>query len=473
MSSAGRSRTGHTLVELLVVISIAGVLLALLLAGVQAARESARNSVCRARLGQLAKALQLYEGQSQRGFPRRVDQLAGANQSWVVHTLPFMDQQATYDVFASGRNGERYIESLVCPSDPPLSQDDMGWLSFVGNCGGVVVETTRERLQANGVFHRQTGPKVSLDYLGHHDGSSYTLLLSENIQAGRWTQTSREMVGFVWHQGDGTPRYDPEVGGDTVSQSGNSESDSEGGEEGCVLNQAMIIDDGENGYTATGTWTATSGGWSGSCERASSGTDATATWTFANLAAGRYQISATWKSFSSCATNAAYVIEHNAESITAPVDQSDDPQADVIDSSVAFEVLAEGVDVAADGTLQISLDASTADGFVIADAVRVECVGSVQVDDSGDDAGSDEAIFFWINDDRNFEGLTDLEHARPSSHHNGGVNFGFCDGRVRFIQDTIHYRVYRQLMTPYGDGSDAIDDQGNHDPVLDVGTFGE
>jgi prepilin-type N-terminal cleavage/methylation domain-containing protein/prepilin-type processing-associated H-X9-DG protein len=42
---------------------------------------------------------------------------------------------------------------------------------------------------------------------------------------------------------------------------------------------------------------------------------------------------------------------------------------------------------------------------------------------------------------------TDYRFARPSSNHRGGVNVAFCDGNVRFLNDSIHYSIYVQLMT--------------------------
>jgi len=103
-----RRRDGFTLVELLVVITIIGILIALLMPAVQGARESARRAVCSNNLKQLGLAsLQHVEkrgifptggwgwhwvGDPDRGFDRR--QTGG----WVYNILPYLQQTAVYEL---------------------------------------------------------------------------------------------------------------------------------------------------------------------------------------------------------------------------------------------------------------------------------------------------------------------------------------------------------------------------------------
>mgnify|MGYP001228722508 CR=1 FL=1 len=88
------SGRAFTLVELLVVIAIIGVLVALLLPAVQAAREAARRSQCVNNLRQIGLAVQNYESQSGK-VPAACYQ--DETPTWLVLILPFMEQQAIYD----------------------------------------------------------------------------------------------------------------------------------------------------------------------------------------------------------------------------------------------------------------------------------------------------------------------------------------------------------------------------------------
>src|SRR5438093_12254790 len=83
-------RCGFTLVELLVVIAIIGVLVALLLPAVQAAREAARRMSCSNQLKQLGLALQNYHDTYNAFPPAR--HAGGVNICWLVRILPYIEQ---------------------------------------------------------------------------------------------------------------------------------------------------------------------------------------------------------------------------------------------------------------------------------------------------------------------------------------------------------------------------------------------
>src|SRR5262245_1232961 len=88
------SRSAFTLVELLVVIAIIGVLVALLLPAVQAARESARRSQCSNHLKQLGLAVQGFEDVNKVLPPARMDNYGGV--TWAVFILPYLEQDQFY-----------------------------------------------------------------------------------------------------------------------------------------------------------------------------------------------------------------------------------------------------------------------------------------------------------------------------------------------------------------------------------------
>lgn len=146
-----RDRRAFTLIELLVVIAIIAILIALLLPAVQQAREAARKSECKNKLKQLGVAMFNYHDSAQM-FPLNwcADTgwgdtgVASAHTnafSWIVHSLPYMDQKQLYQSFDfmtgvqepnSGNNTgaipgrplnnqvtrNKILPSVLCPSNP-------------------------------------------------------------------------------------------------------------------------------------------------------------------------------------------------------------------------------------------------------------------------------------------------------------------------------------------------------------------
>ena len=99
---------GFTLVELLVVIAIIGILVALLLPAIQAAREAARRSQCMNNLKQMGIALQNYHS-SHKTFPMGV--ALGEGAMWSGFLLPYLEEAAL-----GRRSDDRFRQQpAVCP----------------------------------------------------------------------------------------------------------------------------------------------------------------------------------------------------------------------------------------------------------------------------------------------------------------------------------------------------------------------
>ncbi|MBW3598452.1 MAG: DUF1559 domain-containing protein [Planctomycetes bacterium] len=129
-----RRQRGFTLVELLVVIAIIGILVALLLPAVQAAREAARRMSCSNNLKQIGLGLHNYHD-TYKAFPMGVWRTAsgGWGPSFWTSTLPYMEQGPLYDQFSyigaspgwthvhvNNRNAVNgvILEYMLCPSSP-------------------------------------------------------------------------------------------------------------------------------------------------------------------------------------------------------------------------------------------------------------------------------------------------------------------------------------------------------------------
>jgi hypothetical protein len=139
---------------------------------------------------------------------------------------------------------------------------------------------------------------------------------------------------------------------------------------GTVVSQAIVIDDGDVGFSAGGTLPYSFAGFSGDTH-SSKNNNATATWSFTGLAAGTYRVSTTWLPHPNRATNAVYSIDGTPQT---PINQEVGPAADVVEAGTNFQDLTVS-HVVSGSTLTVSLTDIGADEYVIPDAVRIERLG--------------------------------------------------------------------------------------------------
>jgi prepilin-type N-terminal cleavage/methylation domain-containing protein len=230
-------RRGFTLVELLVVIAIIGILVALLLPAIQAARAAARRTQCQSNIKQVGLALQNYHSTNNE-FPvgMQFDVQTQAPTSinyrpnWVMHVLPYLEEQALYDAFnpetfnlnqkvvyvshASNRE-ERgtVIPTMLCPEDTGSVTKFAGLTAAEGDnwargnyaCNGdnesSGTPTTKDPRKI-GVLRINKPTKISQII----DGTTYTILaaeirigLSEIDRRGTWAMGASGASNLTWH----------------------------------------------------------------------------------------------------------------------------------------------------------------------------------------------------------------------------------------------------------------------------------
>ena len=203
-----RKRFGLTLLEVLVLLVIVGLLLVLVIGYLtqQPARGPNPRPQCMNNQKQIAWALQNYEA-AHGYFPGYVNRIGDdpakerLTVSWSVPLLPYLERSDLWEEWRGGNPIVVELDLLICPSDPPEQLDAP--LSYVVNCGLPGDSDT----WADGVFFNHdidSEPMLnSLAHISECDGAQNTLLLSENIQAGLWSDTMEADVGMVWRKSPG------------------------------------------------------------------------------------------------------------------------------------------------------------------------------------------------------------------------------------------------------------------------------
>jgi prepilin-type N-terminal cleavage/methylation domain-containing protein len=177
-----QSRRAFTLVELLVVIAIIGILIALLLPAVQAARESARRSQCTNNLKQFGLALHNYHESFGRLAPQAIMPTPANNRhwGWGALVLPYIEQDALHSQLAPDGGvmplattlygGKALLQqplpAFKCPSDPSPTLN-----SFYTNYANSNYAANQDVLTVPG------NPTLKLTDI--KDGTTNTFLLAE------------------------------------------------------------------------------------------------------------------------------------------------------------------------------------------------------------------------------------------------------------------------------------------------------
>jgi hypothetical protein len=246
---SGWYRRGIALREVLVIGALALMLLMMLVMWVGGRRGASRRDLCEFRQQQSAAALLQFEAM-QGHFPgyRNLQAVADGGErrpsSWVFSVLPYLgykpvpgtDLGGDFRAIAEDKAIERpylplfkrygpagpddlrgekpaaRILELLCPDDPtrlaPTPENRLSWVVNTGMPDAAVRQTGMSAppadWNANGVFMNQFDdgaaekPLVSLAWIEAHDGANTTLLLSENVDAGEWTDVGESLLGFVW-----------------------------------------------------------------------------------------------------------------------------------------------------------------------------------------------------------------------------------------------------------------------------------
>jgi prepilin-type N-terminal cleavage/methylation domain-containing protein/prepilin-type processing-associated H-X9-DG protein len=436
-----RLRAGFTLIELLVVIAIIGVLAALLLPGIQSARQAAKRTECLNNMKNIGIAFQNHQAQKQYLPPSgrwdvtdatkyaewaNLGTLTDANAStmrysWCLDLLPFLEHSDIYDqwdfspptgnsttpggfygsywatsttklpVGGNAKLAGTPIKVFTCPSDPTLTPG-RGNLSYV----------------VNGGF------RYHWRYDFNADGTTGQGLLpitgSANIKTKRFSDNVRNM-GLLFLQTSSASQTVTTTG--TVSDQRNVAL--EGIKDGTT-STVMLSENINTGYGAL---------WSGT---GSSGTVYESNWACPHP----------W--------NTSFFVNGFAEGGSGG-------------SGSVFVTL--GNDGSSPGS------AGGTGGYLYSNANR-RGTSAGPNSTSGSGKGNEGGI----NGD--VSGANEGMFPFPNSPHSGGINCLMCDGAVRFIPDSIDARIWSRLVTPNGSrlvapATGTLNSTAQEDPGTGIG----